>query len=94
MPQTYMLESAYYGQFCFALLYDHSSASPDASRHLQIRFTGVHSTSSLPFHVALTSSQNTHHYIFRHNECCHEHIPLDQARKIWLQLVAEGWKPV
>ena len=92
IPITYVLESDYYGRFCFAPLY--STHSPLASRQFSVTFTGVHPTGSLPFHVALTSSQNTHHYIFRHNECCHEHIPLDQARKIWLQLVAEGWKPV
>ncbi len=94
IPIIYTLESAYYGQFCFALLYDHSSTAPDSSRHLQIAFTSLHKRGGLPYHVTMTSKQGTHNYIFRHNESCHENIPLEQARKIWCQLVGEGWEAV
>lgn len=86
LQQTYRLASAYYGQFCFTPL----AAQP---QYLQIAYRSLHKTGGLSYYVSMTSKQDTNNYIFRHNESCHETIPLDTARRIWLHLVAEGWKP-
>ena len=92
IPITYVLESAYYGRFCFAPLY--STHSPLASRQFSVTFTGHYPHGALPYYVCMTSRQGNHNYIFEHNKSGHEHIPLDQARKIWCHLVTEGWKPL
>ena len=86
MPQTYRLASDYYGRFCFTPL----AAQP---QYFQISFTSLHKTGGLSYFVSMTSKPKSHNYIFRHNESCHETIPLEQARRIWRHLVAEGWKP-
>lgn len=84
---THNLEHSYYGKFCFVV----TSSSLISVGQIDIRFTGIHGTSSIPYCISHIDASGLLNFVFVHN--ANKAICVAYARKIWQYLiVSEEWK--